>query len=97
MKEDPGGSVSVPSRGSISPLRDPSSLSLQPFRCAHCHYSCNISGSLKRHYNRKHPSEEYANVGTGELAAEALIQQGRWGPSGPALVSCDQFQLSPDP
>ena len=48
----------------------------QPFRCAHCHYSCNISGSLKRHYNRKHPIEEYANVGSGELAAEALIQQG---------------------
>ncbi|XP_038541013.1 zinc finger protein ZFAT isoform X5 [Canis lupus familiaris] len=47
-----------------------------PFRCAHCHYSCNISGSLKRHYNRKHPNEEYANVGTGELAADALIQQG---------------------
>ncbi|KAK2095039.1 hypothetical protein P7K49_026455 [Saguinus oedipus] len=47
-----------------------------PFRCAHCHYSCNISGSLKRHYNRKHPNEEYANVGTGELAAEVLIQQG---------------------
>ena len=55
----------------------PSSLSPQPFRCAHCHYSCNISGSLKRHYNRKHPNEEYSNVGTGELAADALIQQGR--------------------
>uniref|UniRef100_A0A8C0QFH9 Zinc finger protein ZFAT n=1 Tax=Canis lupus familiaris TaxID=9615 RepID=A0A8C0QFH9_CANLF len=50
--------------------------SFKPFRCAHCHYSCNISGSLKRHYNRKHPNEEYANVGTGELAADALIQQG---------------------
>ncbi|XP_055482690.1 zinc finger protein ZFAT [Psammomys obesus] len=50
--------------------------SFKPFRCAHCHYSCNISGSLKRHYNRKHPNEEYANVGSGELAAEALIQQG---------------------
>ncbi|ELW57116.1 Zinc finger protein ZFAT [Tupaia chinensis] len=50
--------------------------SFKPFRCAHCHYSCNMSGSLKRHYNRKHPNEEYANVGTGELAAEALIQQG---------------------
>ncbi|ERE63028.1 zinc finger protein [Cricetulus griseus] len=48
----------------------------KPFRCAHCHYSCNISGSLKRHYNRKHPNEEYANVGSVELAAEALIQQG---------------------
>ncbi|XP_037658943.1 LOW QUALITY PROTEIN: zinc finger protein ZFAT [Choloepus didactylus] len=50
--------------------------SFKPFRCAHCHYSCNISGSLKRHYNRKHPNEEYANAGTGELAAEVLIQQG---------------------
>uniref|UniRef100_A0A8C3YPP8 Zinc finger protein ZFAT n=1 Tax=Catagonus wagneri TaxID=51154 RepID=A0A8C3YPP8_9CETA len=50
--------------------------SFKPFRCAHCHYSCNISGSLKRHYNRKHPNEEYANVGAGELAADALIQQG---------------------
>lgn len=50
---------------------------LQPFRCAHCHYSCNISGSLKRHYNRKHPNEEYANVGAGELAADALVQQGK--------------------
>ncbi|KAG3273549.1 zinc finger and AT-hook domain containing, transcript variant X1 [Ictidomys tridecemlineatus] len=50
--------------------------SFKPFRCAHCHYSCNISGSLKRHYNRKHPNEEYANAGSGELAAEALIQQG---------------------
>nr|XP_044999945.1 zinc finger protein ZFAT isoform X2 [Jaculus jaculus] len=50
--------------------------SFKPFRCAHCHYSCNISGSLKRHYNRKHPNEEYANVGSGELAAEVLIQQG---------------------
>uniref|UniRef100_A0A8D0GTK4 Zinc finger protein ZFAT n=1 Tax=Sphenodon punctatus TaxID=8508 RepID=A0A8D0GTK4_SPHPU len=50
--------------------------SFKPFRCAHCHYSCNISGSLKRHYNRKHPNEEYVNVGTGELATEALIQQG---------------------
>ena len=62
-------------RGLAWPL--PSSLSPQPFRCAHCHYSCNISGSLKRHYNRKHPNEEYSNVGTGELAADALIQQGR--------------------
>ncbi|XP_022411246.1 zinc finger protein ZFAT isoform X2 [Delphinapterus leucas] len=53
-----------------------SCLQSQPFRCAHCHYSCNISGSLKRHYNRKHPNEEYTNVGTGELAADALIQQG---------------------
>ncbi|NXA13245.1 ZFAT protein, partial [Sapayoa aenigma] len=51
-------------------------VSFKPFRCAHCHYSCNISGSLKRHYNRKHPNEEYVNVGSGEPAAEALIQQG---------------------
>ncbi|XP_034980413.2 zinc finger protein ZFAT isoform X3 [Zootoca vivipara] len=50
--------------------------SFKPFRCAHCHYSCNISGSLKRHYNRKHPDEEYVNAGSGELAAEALLQQG---------------------
>ncbi|XP_052559531.1 zinc finger protein ZFAT isoform X3 [Tympanuchus pallidicinctus] len=48
----------------------------KPFRCAHCRYSCNISGSLKRHYNKKHPNEEYVNVGSGEPAAEALIQQG---------------------
>ncbi|NXN42795.1 ZFAT protein, partial [Rhinoptilus africanus] len=51
-------------------------VSFKPFRCAHCHYSCNISGSLKRHYNRKHPNEEYVNVGSGEPAAEAIIQQG---------------------
>ncbi|KAH0617417.1 hypothetical protein JD844_015597 [Phrynosoma platyrhinos] len=50
--------------------------SREPFRCAHCHYSCNISGSLKRHYNRKHPYEEYVNAGSGELPAEALLQQG---------------------
>uniref|UniRef100_A0A670JKI1 Zinc finger protein ZFAT n=1 Tax=Podarcis muralis TaxID=64176 RepID=A0A670JKI1_PODMU len=50
--------------------------SFKPFRCAHCHYSCNISGSLKRHYNRKHPNEEYVNAGSGELAAETLLQQG---------------------
>ncbi|XP_061462954.1 zinc finger protein ZFAT isoform X2 [Rhineura floridana] len=50
--------------------------SFKPFRCAHCHYSCNISGSLKRHYNRKHPNEEYVNAGSGELATEALLQQG---------------------
>uniref|UniRef100_A0A8B9ZHS2 Zinc finger protein ZFAT n=1 Tax=Anas platyrhynchos TaxID=8839 RepID=A0A8B9ZHS2_ANAPL len=51
-------------------------VSFKPFRCAHCHYSCNISGSLKRHYNRKHPNEEYVNIGSGEPAAEALLQQG---------------------
>ncbi|XP_075405342.1 zinc finger protein ZFAT [Tenrec ecaudatus] len=50
--------------------------SFKPFRCAHCHYSCNISGSLKRHYNRKHPTEEYRNAGSGELAPDALVQQG---------------------
>ncbi|XP_064410016.1 zinc finger protein ZFAT-like isoform X3 [Latimeria chalumnae] len=50
--------------------------SFKPIRCAHCHYSCNIPGSLKRHYNRKHPNEEYVNAGTGELATETLIQQG---------------------
>ncbi|NWI81311.1 ZFAT protein, partial [Dryoscopus gambensis] len=55
-------------------------VSFKPFRCAHCHYSCNISGSLKRHYNRKHPNEEYVNAGSGEPAAEALIQQGTSSP-----------------
>ncbi|XP_051791971.1 zinc finger protein ZFAT-like isoform X2 [Erpetoichthys calabaricus] len=48
----------------------------KPFRCAHCHYSCNISGSLKRHYNRKHPNEQYANAGMGPPAVDVLIQQG---------------------
>ncbi|KAG2464787.1 ZFAT protein, partial [Polypterus senegalus] len=47
----------------------------KPFRCAHCHYSCNISGSLKRHYNRKHPNEQYANAGMGPPAVDVLIQQ----------------------
>ncbi|KAK2095889.1 hypothetical protein P7K49_024923 [Saguinus oedipus] len=51
-------------------------VSFKPFRCAHCHYSCNISGSLKPCYNRKHPNELYAIMGTGELATEELIQQG---------------------
>lgn len=89
------------------PVPNPSSSSPQPFRCAHCHYSCNISGSLKRHYNRKHPNEEYANVGTGELAADALIQQGRWAAALrgsahflPARVpiekSCDILQYNPN-
>ncbi|KAL0619078.1 Zinc finger protein ZFAT [Plecturocebus cupreus] len=40
-------------------------VSFKPFRCAHWHYSCSISGSLKRHYNRKYPNELYANMGTG--------------------------------
>ncbi|KAB1258107.1 Zinc finger protein ZFAT [Camelus dromedarius] len=73
----------LPVEFSPSASKEPMALLLEmfsitglPFRCAHCHYSCNISGSLKRHYNRKHPSEEYTNVGTGELAADALIQQG---------------------
>ena len=77
VEEDIGASCAPSAWGSTSPGAHLQSLSLQPFRCAHCHYSCNISGSLKRHYNRKHPNEEYANVGTGELAADALVQQGR--------------------
>nr|XP_033788664.1 zinc finger protein ZFAT isoform X2 [Geotrypetes seraphini] len=51
-------------------------VSFKPFHCAHCHYSCNIAGSLKRHYNKKHPTEECINAGTGEMAIEAFIQQG---------------------
>uniref|UniRef100_A0A8C5N2A3 Zinc finger and AT-hook domain containing n=1 Tax=Leptobrachium leishanense TaxID=445787 RepID=A0A8C5N2A3_9ANUR len=50
--------------------------SFKPFSCALCHYSCNIPGSLKRHYNKKHPNEECVNAGTGELSAEALLLQG---------------------
>ncbi|KAM4688637.1 zinc finger protein ZFAT [Discoglossus pictus] len=50
--------------------------SFKPFGCALCHYSCNILGSLKRHYNKKHPNEEWVNAGTGELSAEALVLQG---------------------
>ncbi|XP_076826313.1 zinc finger protein ZFAT [Brachyhypopomus gauderio] len=50
--------------------------SFKPFRCAHCHYSCNISGSLKRHYNKKHPSEQYCNAGPGTAASESIIEQG---------------------
>lgn len=50
--------------------------SFKPFRCAHCHYSCNMSGSLKRHYNKKHPNEEYVNAGVGPPAVDMLIQQG---------------------
>lgn len=80
-------------------------LSPQPFRCAHCHYSCNMSGSLKRHYNRKHPNEEYANVGAGELAADALVRQGRRtparGPRGPRqaafLRGRDLWSFNPGP
>lgn len=68
-------------------------MSPQPFRCAHCHYSCNISGSLKRHYNRKHPNEEYANVGAGELAADALVRQGRHLLAGALLLPCQAALL----
>ncbi|XP_072266736.1 zinc finger protein ZFAT isoform X2 [Pyxicephalus adspersus] len=50
--------------------------SFKPFGCALCHYSCNIPGSLKRHYNKKHPNEECVNSGAGELPAESLILQG---------------------
>ncbi|XP_056378776.1 zinc finger protein ZFAT [Hyla sarda] len=50
--------------------------SFKPFGCALCHYSCNIPGSLKRHYNKKHPNEECVNSGTGEVSSEALVLQG---------------------
>uniref|UniRef100_A0A3Q3NGF0 Zinc finger and AT-hook domain containing n=1 Tax=Mastacembelus armatus TaxID=205130 RepID=A0A3Q3NGF0_9TELE len=48
----------------------------KPFRCAHCHYSCNIAGPLKRHYNMKHPDQKYENAGPGLPNADALKQQG---------------------
>ncbi|XP_034554537.1 zinc finger protein ZFAT-like isoform X2 [Notolabrus celidotus] len=48
----------------------------KPFRCAHCHYSCNITGPLKRHYKLKHPDQKYENTGPGLPDAEALKQQG---------------------
>lgn len=51
-------------------------VSFKPFRCAHCHYSCNISGSLKRHYNKKHPGEQYSNTGPGTPTSETVIEQG---------------------
>ncbi|XP_068094152.1 zinc finger protein ZFAT isoform X2 [Hyperolius riggenbachi] len=50
--------------------------SFKPFGCALCHYSCNIPGSLKRHYNKKHPNEECVNSGSGEASAESLLLQG---------------------
>ncbi|XP_044149661.1 zinc finger protein ZFAT isoform X2 [Bufo gargarizans] len=50
--------------------------SFKPFGCALCHYSCNIPGSLKRHYNKKHPNEECVNSGAGEVSSEALVLQG---------------------
>ncbi|KAM6935127.1 zinc finger protein ZFAT isoform 3-T3 [Lycodopsis pacificus] len=48
----------------------------KPFRCAHCHYSCNIAGPLKRHYNMKHPDQKYQNAGPGVPNPDALKQQG---------------------
>ncbi|XP_035528252.1 zinc finger protein ZFAT-like isoform X2 [Morone saxatilis] len=48
----------------------------KPFRCAHCHYSCNIAGPLKRHYNMKHPDQKYQNAGHGLPNPDALKQQG---------------------
>ncbi|XP_014865635.1 PREDICTED: zinc finger protein ZFAT isoform X2 [Poecilia mexicana] len=48
----------------------------KPFRCAHCHYSCNIAGALKRHFNIKHPEETYENAGLGLPNSETLKQQG---------------------
>ncbi|XP_022530053.2 zinc finger protein ZFAT [Astyanax mexicanus] len=50
--------------------------SFKPFRCAHCHYSCNIPGSLKRHYNKKHPGEQYCNAGPGTASSETVMEQG---------------------
>ncbi|OCT77193.1 zinc finger protein ZFAT [Xenopus laevis] len=50
--------------------------SFKPFGCALCHYSCNIPGSLKRHYNKKHPDKQCVNVGTGDVSHEALLLQG---------------------
>ncbi|XP_041843986.1 zinc finger protein ZFAT-like isoform X2 [Melanotaenia boesemani] len=48
----------------------------KPFRCAHCHYSCNIAGALKRHYNMKHPDQMYENAGPGLPNSDTLKQQG---------------------
>ncbi|XP_056301186.1 zinc finger protein ZFAT-like isoform X2 [Pseudoliparis swirei] len=48
----------------------------KPFRCAHCHYSCNIAGPLKRHYNMKHPDQKYQNAGPGVPNPDVLKQQG---------------------
>ncbi|KAE8599709.1 hypothetical protein XENTR_v10017297 [Xenopus tropicalis] len=50
--------------------------SFKPFGCALCHYSCNIPGSLKRHYNKKHPDKQCVNAGTGEISQEAVLLQG---------------------
>nr|XP_043890897.1 zinc finger protein ZFAT-like isoform X2 [Solea senegalensis] len=48
----------------------------KPFRCAHCHYSCNLAGPLKRHYSLKHPDQKYENAGTGLPNPDALKRQG---------------------
>ncbi|CAG6015820.1 unnamed protein product [Menidia menidia] len=48
----------------------------KPYRCAHCHYSCNIAGALKRHYNMKHPDQTYENAGPGQPNSDTLKQQG---------------------
>ncbi|KAJ8354340.1 hypothetical protein SKAU_G00219070 [Synaphobranchus kaupii] len=48
----------------------------KPFRCGHCLYSCNMAGSLKRHFNKKHPNEQYCNAGPGTPAPEVIQQQG---------------------
>ncbi|XP_077576776.1 zinc finger protein ZFAT [Stigmatopora nigra] len=48
----------------------------KPFHCALCHYSCNTSGPLKRHYKTKHPGQEYQNAGEGHLDPENATQQG---------------------
>uniref|UniRef100_A0A3B4BHW2 C2H2-type domain-containing protein n=1 Tax=Periophthalmus magnuspinnatus TaxID=409849 RepID=A0A3B4BHW2_9GOBI len=32
------------------------------FQCAHCYYSCNKVGPLKRHYKTKHPDEQYPDT-----------------------------------
>uniref|UniRef100_UPI001EAF25C0 zinc finger protein ZFAT-like n=2 Tax=Oncorhynchus gorbuscha TaxID=8017 RepID=UPI001EAF25C0 len=50
--------------------------SFKPYRCGHCHYSCNIAGPLKRHYSKKHPNQEYCNAGPGPATSEAVEQQG---------------------
>ncbi|KAM3614359.1 uncharacterized protein V6R79_013157 [Siganus canaliculatus] len=48
----------------------------KPFRCAHCLYSCNIAGPLKRHYHLKHPDQKYHNAGPGLPNQDSLKQQG---------------------
>ncbi|XP_008321644.1 zinc finger protein ZFAT isoform X2 [Cynoglossus semilaevis] len=48
----------------------------KPFRCAHCHYSCNLAGPLKRHYHLKHPDQKYENAGPQMPNLEDLKEQG---------------------